>query len=94
MKAWGVSDEFCDEGYMEVVFADTRGKAICQSEAYGMSGEYINMKALRLKFLDDKEDVPERERQILLIRNGWWFEINDKHIDEDNLDEAIEKGWI
>lgn len=94
MKAWKVEDPYCTEGYCEVVFAETRGKAIQQSDAYGMSGEYTDMKATRLKFLDDKEGMPERERQILLIRHGWWYEINGSRIDEDNLEEAIEKGRI
>lgn len=94
MKAWKVEDPYCTEGYCEVVFAETRGKAILASEACGMGSDYIDMRATRLKFLDDKEDIPENERQILLIRHGWWFEINGGRIDEDNLEEAIEKGWI
>ena len=94
MKAWQVEDKYCYEGHCELVFAETRGKAILKSEAYGMSGEYIDMRAIRLDFLDDKEDMPEREKQILLIRNGWWFEIRGGRIDEDNLDLAIEMGWI
>lgn len=94
MKAWKVEDPYCSEGYCEVVFAETRGKAILHSEAYGMSGEYTDMRATRLKVLDDKENVPEREKQILLIKEGWWYEVGDRRIDEDNLQEALEKGWI
>lgn len=95
MKAWSVEDKHCDEGYLEVVFAETRGKAILASEAYGMSGEYTEMRAKRLKILDDQEDMPKNEAIRLLIeKEGWYWDIGNVRIDEDNLEESIKAGLI
>ena len=95
MKAWVVLDKECDEGYQEYVFADTRGEAILKSEAFGDSGVFINMRARRLKCLDNKEHLPENEKKRILIREeSWWWNIGNDTITEDNLDEFIEKGLI
>lgn len=95
MKAWSVNDIRSDENYIEVVFAESRGKAILASEAFGESGEYTDMRAKRLKVLDDKENMPVNERMRILIKEeGWYWDIGDAHINEDNLEESIKAGLI
>lgn len=95
MKAWSVEDKHCDEGYLEVVFAESRGKAILASEAYGMSGVYTDMRAKRLKVLDNQEDMPENlKTRILIKEEGCHWDIGNVRIDEDNLEESIKAGLI
>ena len=52
-KCWFVHCKFEDLG--EFIFAQTRGKAIYQSEAYRDTQEWVGIRAVRVPLLDDKE---------------------------------------
>ena len=96
MKAWRVQDK--DGEMQEIVFADTRHKAIYKSEANGWT-EYINVRAKRAKFADGLEDKPKKLTQVML-ENGWYFECGKclKQVDIDTLMDlnknVSEKGEV
>lgn len=95
MKAWVVSDTKCPEGYQEYIFAEIRSQAILKSDAYLDADSYIDMRAKRLKTLDNKQHLSHKEIIRILIREeAWWYDIGNLHITEDNLDECIAKGLI
>lgn len=55
-KAWFIIHK--EDDYGEIVFADTRGKAIYKSEAYG-EGDFTNIRATRLPKMDGKPNTDE-----------------------------------
>lgn len=94
MKAWEVLDKDGKDEFSEFVFADTRSDAILKSEAYQESKRYLDLTAVRLRVLDDKESLTENERIVILIREGWVFDIEGRQISEDNLELALLNGWL
>lgn len=55
---------------------------------------YTDLRVNRAKYADGHENDSERDLMILNIRNGWWYEIDGEYIDSDNIDKALENGWI
>lgn len=74
MKAWHTQDTQCE--YQEIIFAETRGKAIVKSEAYSFEGDYTKVRATRASYADGLEDSFEELLQAQLD-NGWWIECSD-----------------
>lgn len=95
MKAYIVSDKN-DYDPIVLIFADTanqaKSKATRREELDGI--EYVNLSARRAKYADGHGNDTERELIILLIKHGWWYEIGGTRIDEENLEEALEKGIL
>lgn len=96
LKAYIVSENRNFENSV-LVFAETPNKAKQKAlqtenlETY----EYIELTAKRAKYADGHENDSERDLMILNIREGgWWYQLNGKYIDSENLDEAIEQGYI
>ncbi|MCC2250058.1 hypothetical protein JUJ52_08770 [Virgibacillus sp. AGTR] len=83
MKAWHTQD--INGEMQEIVFAETRAKAIYQSEAYGWT-DYINVRIKRARYADGLEGNPKQLKQSML-ENGWWFECDSclTHVDIENL---------
>lgn len=93
-KAWEVLNKETADGYGEIVFAVTRWEAIRSSRVHLEDGKVNNKRVRRVKFLDDKVNLSEREIKIELIRNGWEFYIIDTLVTKDNVDEAIKRNYI
>ncbi len=74
MKAWHVQDTQGER--QEIIFAETRGKAITQSEAYSWDGEYTEVRATRAEYADGLEGDYEQLLQAKLD-NCWWIECSD-----------------
>lgn len=79
-----------------LVFAETanQAKSIANTREEMDSFDYIDLRANRAKFADGHENDDESDLRMLLIRNGWWFEIDSHIIDSENVDEMIAQGII
>lgn len=73
MKAWHTQDTQGE--YQEIIYAETRGKAIMKSEALYWD-DYTNVRATRAKYADGLEDNYEALLKAQLD-NGWWIECYD-----------------
>lgn len=95
LKAYSVSENISYEVSV-LVFAENanQAKSIANNRDEMDSFEYIDMQARRAKYADGHENDSESDLLRLIIRNGWWYEIDGHHIDSDNLDEMIELGII
>lgn len=71
MKAWHVQDIKAEK--QEIIFAETRGKAIVKSEAYSFEGDYTRVREKRAKYADGLENDYEKLLQVM-IDNCWWIE--------------------
>ncbi|WP_339236852.1 hypothetical protein [Oceanobacillus sp. FSL W7-1281] len=71
MKAWHVQDTQCE--HQEIIFAEKRSKAMSQSEAYSLEGEWTNVRARRAEYADGLENNPDEVIKAS-IQNGWWYE--------------------
>lgn len=58
MKAWHVQDNNAEK--QEIIFAETRGKAIVKSEAYSFEGDYTRVRAKRAEYADGLENDYEK----------------------------------
>lgn len=83
MKAWHTSDP--DGENQEIIFEETRGKAIMKSEAYSSTGDFTKVRAVRADYVDGMENDYEKMLQAL-IDNGWWVEcgVCSKTLDEND----------
>lgn len=95
LKAYSVTENVSYEASV-LVFAKNANQAknLAHRRDEMDSYEYINMRARRAKYADGHENDNKQDLWRLLVRNGWWYEIDGHHIDEDNLDEMIAKGII
>lgn len=59
--------------HQEHIFAESRGKAIAQSEAYGWDGEFTKVQAVRKPEYDKYCSQGYVPKEVLL-EDGWWFE--------------------
>lgn len=84
MKAWHIYD-VNDNEYSIVVYADTasRAKAIGHSDGLLYDAEYINLRANRIKSMDDLyryEYVMDWDKDVdrlALVKAGWHCEYTD-----------------
>lgn len=106
MKAWKVSNRFNDD-YSDLVFADTRGKAVSKTLngktalesvlAFDDSLQYTDIRATRVPQLDDMENKSQMDLvEELICMCGWRYEFepDSKIWEADNFDKAeFEKEW-
>ena len=105
MKAWEISTYYSND-YYNLVFADTRNKAITKvlsgetaldgTLAYDDSLEYTDIRAIRAPELDDCEGKTELQLiELLILKRGWsCYDASEKYWDSDNFDkEEFEKAW-
>lgn len=91
LKAYKVGDKFDDDGIEIVVYAENASKAKKEGLSNLPSCDgYINLRAVRIPYMDGTEGLTEIDRQLLLFENGWWFEYDGERYDEENSDEFIE----
>ncbi len=71
MKAYWTQDSQGEN--QEIIFAETRSKAIMQSQAYEWGGDYTGVAARRKSIFDQyaKQGFVPKEA---LLKDGWWFE--------------------
>ena len=95
LKAYSVTECINWEA-SKLVFANTanEAKTLAFADEVFDSVDYTDLRVNRAKYADGHENDSERDLWILCIRNGWWYETEGHHITEENIDEAIEKGWI
>lgn len=95
IKAYSVTECVHYEA-SKLVFAVTPNEAKVKAFADEVfdNVEYTDLRVNRAKYADGHENDSERDLMILCIRNGWWYDIGDHHLTSDNIDEAIERGWI
>jgi hypothetical protein len=95
LKAYSVTENVSYEVSV-LVFAENANQAknIANNRDEMDSFDYMDMRATRAKYADGHENDSERELWRLLIKNGWWYEIDGHRIDSDNLDEMIEREII
>lgn len=96
MKAYKVYNTENYEGYQDIVFAESAKEAKKRWRTLDSceDAEYINIRVNRLPFLDGMEKRTMKEIMYVAILNGWWYEIDDKKYDEENMDEALEMGYV
>lgn len=97
MKAYKVYDCSSWEGYQDIIFAESSRKAKTKAFSLGDScqdADWIDLRVNRLPFLDGMEDKTMKEIMYVAILYGWWYECDGVRYDEENIDEAIEKGII
>ncbi|MFD1450850.1 hypothetical protein [Oceanobacillus sojae] len=94
MKAWHVQDTQGEE--QEIIFAETRGKAIVSSEAYSFEGDYTRVRATRAKYANDLENKADELIETML-QNGWWHECGGTNCSnqvEEHHDYVISMGSV
>lgn len=97
MKAYNVYDPNHWEGYQDIIFAPTVNEAKKKALSAGGScqdAEWINLRAVRIPYLDDMEKLTEKEIMYVAILHGWWHEVDGVRYDEENIDEAIANGVV
>ena len=75
MKCFHVEET--DGEHQQIVFAESRSKAIISSEAYEWSGRYIEVRAIRKPDYDKYAEQGYVPKQVLL-NDGWWFECHGR----------------
>jgi len=96
MRAYRVYDPECYEGYESIVFANTVNEAKKKGYALIDDVEWIDLRVRRLSELDGMQDLTEKElRYVAITRCGFWYNDGyDKTYNEENIDEAIESGFV
>lgn len=96
MKAYRVYDPHCYEGYESIVFSNNVNEAKKKGYALIDDVEWIDLRVRRLPELDDLQDLTEEElRYVAITRCGFWYNDGyDKIYNEENIDEAIENGFV
>ena len=92
-KAYYVSD---GDEISEIVFAETRAKAIYKSETLAWVGDWTAMRAKRIKWADVYAEVGEVPLQAMLD-HGWWLECEVCHAQTNEIvlvkdDSSIKYG--
>lgn len=102
MKAWTVEDKASYEGFSTLVWADTLSEAKKKAllEEHMEDAEWVDLRARRAPYADDKQNLTEDLLIILQLENGWWFHdwpiwvegrlVGTVNFDSDDL-EGIEK---
>ena len=94
MRAWILSSEENQDSYSSLVWAESRGRAKQMANddspylyQYNLEVEnFINIRAIRAKSLDNGEHLSEKEICLRLIKDyGWSFYIGYEIYDEDNI---------
>lgn len=106
MKAWEISTYYSAD-YWDLVFADTRNKAITKVLsgktaldsvlAYGDSLEYTDIRAVRAPELDNCENKSDMQiMELLILKRGWdYYDASGKYWSADNFDKKeFEKEWL
>ena len=95
MKAYTVS-EVNDYFPSVLVFAETanQAKSIASGREELDGIDYIHLSARRSKYADGHENDSDRDLMILNIENGWYYEIGGMRVDEDNLEDVLERGLV
>lgn len=77
-----------------VVYAENSRKAknLAFSEWSGEHDvEFIDVRVKRLPELDDKENLSELEKALILVRDcGWYYIFDDVEYDEENINQLEE----
>lgn len=56
--------------------------------------KWIDIRVNRLPEIDDMQDYTHEELTYELIMIGWWYDFGDFHVTEENINEALEKGYV
>ena len=93
MKAWYLEIKDGDDGRY-VVFADTRNDARAQADSNDMMYDrWIDIQATRAPQWDGKENLPKRELDKELWRDGWtWLDFATPY-PEETTDEQFYKWY-
>ena len=88
MKAWYLSVKDSDDGSF-IVFANTRNEARNQADSNDlMYDRWIDIEARRAPRWDGKENLPKRELDKELWRDGWqWLEYHAPEPEETTDEE-------
>lgn len=96
MRAWILNSEENPDSGCSLVWAESRGKAKQQAnydspEPYQSSLEeydFTKIRAVRAQEFDDCEDLSEKEICLRLMKlYNWWFYVDGKYYNEDNIEE-------
>ena len=96
MRAWILSSDENPEHYLSLVWAESRGRAkqMANYESsclyqYNLEVEnFISIRAIRAKSLDNCEHLSEKEICLRLMKDyGWNFYIGDEVYKEYNIEE-------
>lgn len=96
MRAWILSSEESPETYSSLVWAESRGRAKQMANddspylyQYNLEVEnFISIRAIRAKSLDNDEHLSEKEICLRLIKDcGWNFYVGNEVYNEDNIEE-------
>lgn len=96
IKAYSVTECVHYEA-SKLIFAESASaaKVIANSDDIFDNVEYTDLRVNRAKFADGHENDSERDLWVLCIRNGWWYDTaGGHHLTSENIDIAIENGWI
>lgn len=83
MKAYKVWHDNHHEGHQDIVFADnvSEAKKLAQGSHVCDGVDWIDIRV-------------KREPEYELIKIGWWYDFGVFIVNEDNLDEALERGLV
>ncbi len=93
LKAYHITD---NDEISEIVFAETRGKAIANSEVFGWVGDWTAIRARRLKWADEYAEDGEVPLRAV-IDHGWRLECEVCHTHTNDIvlikdDSSIKYG--
>lgn len=96
MKAYQVRDIHHYEGMSDVVFANNvqEAKKKASTTHVCCEAEWIDIRVNRLPEIDGMQDYERKELIYELVRIGWWYDFGDFMVTEENLQEAVELGYV
>lgn len=96
MKAYKVWTDHHHEGHQDIVFAESvsEAKKLAQSSHVCDGADWIDLRVKREPEIDGMQDYTDKELIYELIKIGWWYDFGVFIVNEDNLDEALERGLV